>query len=523
MHQLLERFKALFHGYEKAFGVYTVAGPDKDNPAKMTGPRETVTGTITDRDWEGHLNGSGRGLGIIMLLTDDTVRFAAIDVDNYHMDLPALEKRVLALSIPMLLCRTKSGGAHLYLFLAEALPAEYVRTKLSEWVAALNLSNSTEVFPKQSMRAGPTDVGSWINIPYYNSARTLRYCIRNGNPLDLEQFLDLAESNRVTREQMDEHTSEHVSEAAAENSDNDPLYEAPPCLVQIQQRGGFPSGTRNDGMLAVGVYIKKRFPTTWQDKLNQYNELFCRPPLSTDELSSMLRGLARKDYFYRCKQQPIASACQAKLCARRTYGVSGGASPDDLGQVEALAVTGLSFYSHPGESASGLWGIEIGGKRVMVPSRTLFSPRDLLVVLAETHNYAPGALAKLSPAKWTAYLEGPVSKADRFDLTTVSGANSVLWESIIDTLRSMRRVSTHDEFINNPRVAHQSQRVLSFHFQALRRFLGRQPKIEDQQIVSALMANGAKLQKEQGVEYWKIENKLVLNDSMVVMPEKMPI
>ena len=51
-----------------------------------------------------------------------------------------------------------------------------------------------------------------------------------------------------------------------------------------------------------------------------------QPPLGAQEVLTIGKQLKRKDYFYRCNDQPIASHCNSPLCRTRKHGIgaSGG-------------------------------------------------------------------------------------------------------------------------------------------------------------------------------------------------------
>src|SRR4051812_36913328 len=116
----VSRFSALFKGYSLAYGTYVIGKAVAPEPGeKNLGKGKTVTGPITPKVWSSHLNGTGPGLGVIMLQDNDTCRFAVIDVDDYLIDHSVLCAKVDQLNLPLVVCRTKSGGAHLYVFLKE--------------------------------------------------------------------------------------------------------------------------------------------------------------------------------------------------------------------------------------------------------------------------------------------------------------------------------------------------------------------------------------------------------------------
>lgn len=226
--KLTEQFMALFRGYEHAHGQH-ILSKETNEKGKVEGRASTKKGAATERDYSIHLSGAGASLGLIPLMADDTVWFAAIDIDvrSEHAPLRGtvedLEADVRKLELPLVVCRSKSGGAHLYVFCSEPLPAKAVRDSLTRWAAVLGYKGC-EIFPKQDSRSGG-DKGNWINIAYYgvNSEQgTTRYCIRNGKPIrQLEEFVKYAELMRINREGLKEvETSPKAKEIPVGNRNN---------------------------------------------------------------------------------------------------------------------------------------------------------------------------------------------------------------------------------------------------------------------------------------------------------------
>jgi len=115
--------------------------------------------------------------------------------------LVALEKKVRENDLPLSVCRTNSGGAHLYLFGAEPLKAPLVRTALSKWAELLG-HGGCEIFPKQGQLVleedGSRSRGTWLNLCYFNVENTKRYSVEGGKQIPLDYFVDLAESRKIT-------------------------------------------------------------------------------------------------------------------------------------------------------------------------------------------------------------------------------------------------------------------------------------------------------------------------------------
>lgn len=330
---LAARFMARFAGLDRAHGTYEIgAGSRADAKNKIKGQALTKLEPVTEELWAAHLEGRQLGLGVVPIRDDASCTFGAIDVDAYdNLDLPALEAKCLALKLPLIVCRSKSGGAHLYLFASEALTAAQIRTALVEWATALGYPK-VEVFPKQVQMSGQNDVGNWINMPYFDASRTTRYAIHNGKAISAEEFLKLADQRALSRQQL-----EAVAVVPAMG-----LEHGPPCL-QFLAREGFGEGSRNNALFNLGVYCRMRANAepgwlaggeTWENAAQKMNKSFMSPPLNKREVKDVLASLRRKNYFYLCNMPPISSCCNKDLCRQRRFGIGNG-----HGDVEAAATT----------------------------------------------------------------------------------------------------------------------------------------------------------------------------------------
>lgn len=308
MKTLAKEFYARFAGLQRAHGLFTITLKTKK---KTEGQANTKREPPTVELWVEHLEGN-QGLGIIPIRDDGTCVFGALDIDNYGVDLSELEAKVTELGLPLILCRTKSGGAHLYLFTSEPIPCDIVRTKLMNWAIALGYSG-TEIFPKQSRLASERDVGSWINMPYFGDDR---WAMCGAEYMHPEDFLLLAEEASV-----DAATLESTDPPS--NEDDDLLKDAPPCLRSLS-RTGFPEGSRNQGLFSVGVYLRKRFGDDYGEQLDDYNQHFMDPPLGHKEVSTVSRSVGHKKYEYKCNEDPIAAACNRQICNACKYGIGTG-------------------------------------------------------------------------------------------------------------------------------------------------------------------------------------------------------
>jgi hypothetical protein len=345
-----ERFARLFDGLQRVRGSYKL-GNSKREKDKVVGAAKTVKEPITEQHWLNHFAGV-EGLGVVPIRDDQCCMFAAFDVDIYSTDLKKLNAKVLALYPCFVLCRTKSGGAHLYVFFSKPAVASLVRAKFVEIGPALGLATSTEIFPKQK-DLKPTDIGNWINLPYYNTeGPTARYAYdQNNNAIStLDGFCDYAEGLKVTPEEffdLDTYDSEVK------------FGDGPPCLEALHREGITP-GNRNNALFNVGVYFRYKTSDFWKEELVKYNVEELRESVSKNEIVGIIKSLDKQKYFYKCNDQPICNHCKKELCVTKPYGV-GKSETDDL-QFRRLITPPLKI----GKAVSVITGKEISDRELPI-------------------------------------------------------------------------------------------------------------------------------------------------------------
>jgi len=387
------RFRALFSGFTKNYGTYRIRG--RSESGKVDGQAATEEGATTLDLVARHLAGE-QGLGIIPLREDNTVLFGAIDVDDKKMDHAAVVAKIAALGVPATLCRSKSGGGHLYFFFASPLDAATFRRKAALIVSLLGYSKKTEVFPKQSSRKSDIDVGNWINLPYFDVAKTNRFAFGPGGvALSLEDFLNLAESRKVTPDEFEAWEPQTTAEDVVKEI----LDEAPPCLTMIYRKGGAVEGSRNNLMFNVCVYLKKRFGDEWEDHVYAYHTHFIQDPLKITELHALIHSLRKKTYNYQCGQAPICDHCNKRACLEQKFGVGEAGTDEDR-----LELGSLIRYQPPDPMFADevTWRVEINGAPVMVTTTELLSPS---LFNRSAMNQANIHIGNFSQARWSVLIQ----------------------------------------------------------------------------------------------------------------------
>lgn len=304
-----QEFADLFEGYPSAYGTYKDERPNEDTGKhEIKHAAETIRKKITAAHWQRHLEGI-QSLGLMPIREDNTCSWGAIDVDDYTIDHDKLVQTIHELKLPLIVCETKSGGAHVYMFLKEPTDAEVVIAKLTDIAAGLGFGRS-EIFPKQKRVLWERgDLASWINLPYFGDSR--KCVMPDGNYATLSQFISAAQGIQIDPKDL--------HKLVVKNND-ELLKDGPPCL-QYLTKMGFPEGTRNNGLFALAVFARKKWPDRWEEMLDEFNQKFLDPPLPSAEVAIVVKSAQKKTYQYTCNDMPLNAHCNSALCRTRAFGI----------------------------------------------------------------------------------------------------------------------------------------------------------------------------------------------------------
>lgn len=352
MKNLAEELYKLFKGSDIAHGTYIVKG-SRQNDGKKQGTAKVIREPTTVEMWEEHLKG-GTGLGIIPIRSDNTCQWGAIDIDEYDVNHKKLVTVLRENKIPAVVGRTKSGGAHVWIFLSEPIEAEEMQRKMTELSAALGHSGS-EIFPKQTkILIDRGDTGNFLNMPYHSADRTTRYAFDdNGEALTTTEFLVYVKPFIMTPSKFRKLTMSFGTEEGL-------LEDGPPCLQHLCSKG-FGEGSRNNALFNLGVYARMSNEDNWEVTVQRYNMDFLKPPLSHNEVGVVIRQLKKKEYFYKCEDQPIKPFCDKQVCKTRKHGVGPTGIGNDMSSLTKI------------DGDPPIWILNVDGERVELSTNGLTS------------------------------------------------------------------------------------------------------------------------------------------------------
>lgn len=429
----LEAFKKLFKGRTDWYGhrdfssnkCFTAGrrGPDgsflKDERGSNLPPPE-----LCDEDYHKHFN-KVMGLGIIPIQLSGNVNFGVLDIDKDDIDHVELVRRIKDLGLPLHVFVSRSRAAHAFLFIAgEGKPAGLVAKRLGEWAMALGCGGyypTAEVFPKQKELEEKGSVGNFINLPFFNTfakdvkaedAILGKYVTVDGRFVGIHECVE-----KIVP--WDEKSTLPIAVRTVS------FEQGPPCLETLQKTG-MPPGTRNLGLYNVAVYYRKADPENWKDLVQAYNQKYLSEPLTAKDVDTITKSVARKEYQYKCKEDPIHSVCESELCKTRLYGIKTAEErlKDKAARIDIPIERLIKYTTDP-----VTWGMVIGQNIINVSSAELLCYQNLRKYLLDSLTIVPPAL---KADVWEVKLKQLVETAEVVDVSEDSGELKLVNDMIKD-------------------------------------------------------------------------------------------
>ena len=419
------KFKNIFEGLKIAYGQYQKG--DREENGKQKGKAFIVRKQVTDDLWKNHIEGKGPALGIIPITESNNCKWGCIDIDEYNLNHHDLISRIRNLKLPLVVCRSKSGGAHVFLFTKDFVPAIRMQKTLKKMAKSLG-HEGCEIFPKQTeILVERGDTGNFLNLPYYNGTSGLRYALDDdGKAASLESFYSM----------YDKYAQDKLEEIKVEETKVlDAFPDGPPCLNKLAIQG-FGEGARNNALFNIAVYYKQAKPDSWQDELVKANQNYVNPPLSNSEVQQLIKSVSRKGYDkYRCKDAPINAVCQSGLCRTKRFGVG-------YGEEEMPVLGSLTKYT----SKPPQWFLNVNEDRIELKSEQLYSaPLFALACLDQANLVIPVP----KPKDWKQYYLKPLLQSiqEVEPLQSLDPVNEIM-DLLQDWTTNRQNARTLDDIFN---------------------------------------------------------------------------
>ena len=343
--KVAEQLMLLFKGNKNAYGTYQITGTEEIK-GKQKGTAVTISKPPTIDLWLNHVNGK-KGLGIIPITTENKCCWGCIDIDVYPVNHLVILELINKNKLPLVICRSKSNGAHCFIFLQDMVPAKDMRAFLS--AVKINIGYAgVEIYPAQDEVTHQGNRGNWLNMPYFNLDTRTCVDIHKGKLQDLsvEEFLIKVKRSKLSLVEFAKFKDTlctTVNSIDESNMDNN-LKGAPPCL-QVKAKKGIVEGERNNIGYNLAVYAKKRYGVDFEDQARTLIDNYMVPRLLSKEAETIIKSVAKsKEVQYSCKKEPLKSFCNSYVCVNREFGIDGSLMYPKLHNLKKVVTNPVVWY-----------------------------------------------------------------------------------------------------------------------------------------------------------------------------------
>jgi hypothetical protein len=99
-----------------------------------------------------------------------------------------------------------------------------------------------------------------------------------------------------------------------------------------------------------------------------------KPPLQSSEMEALKGSVSKKEYQYKCKQDPIVSFCEPNICSKREFGIGDNTPPPEITEIRKYPSDPPIFF------------VSLDGDSVEVDSSTLHDPEKFSMACMEQIN-----------------------------------------------------------------------------------------------------------------------------------------
>jgi len=494
MDQKVSKFKDIFSGLERAHGVFQPNGKVKEN-GKREGDAWINKKPVEDSLWGRHLEGDWPSLGIIPINEKNECRWVAIDVDEYPIDHANIVKTLKEKNLPFITAISKSGGAHLFLFFKEPISSEIAHNKIKDLASRLGYGGC-ETFPKQPS-LGKEATGNFLNLPYHNGLNfSDRYAFsEQGNALSLDEFLEEVDKKSLTLEEF-----QNLS-LAPKKQVKSPFSDAPFCIeAYLDENKKVQQGSRDNMLFHYSVFAKKKYGESFAEEVQKFHHNYFEEPLAPAQIEKVIRQVEKKDWGYKCNDQPMCAFCNKSKCRVRKYGIG-----------ETNEVSDIDNVFQYGEGLDSFYEMTVNGEHKLVVG---------VQELYEQSKFRMHCLAKISMmppnmrrSDWDQFILSIVSKAVKvkeFEMSPVGRLKNYLTKFIVNQGNAL----SMDDIVNGSCFTSEEEGRVFFRLDQFQEYMRnkRLPAIDENKLGIYLREIGGsstkrKLNGKPGLLVWYVASK----------------
>jgi hypothetical protein len=343
---MIDEFIKIFEGLDRAYGQFK--RNDSRISLKVEGKPWVEHKPLQRNLWENHLRGIGVSLGVFPLTDNGTCKWGAIDIDDESLDYEELLKKIRKLKLPLVMFRSKSGRAHVYMFMKEFTSAEEVKLVMKKFASKLGLADKLDrIYPMQT-ELGKKETGSWLNLPYFNHEEGSRYAYKDDfDAATVEEFFEM--HKQYVQESLDEYLVEEIklpTKKVKHTSLEDLFLPCQQNSLRLNNNKIPTTIGRNDFLLHSYTWAKRA--QTHAKKIEEYkhldskgllkhfNKKYLKEPLPEAEIEKTIFKSEDKEYKYLCSRPNIKKYCEPSACTRHLCGITPDQALELVGAEEAL-------------------------------------------------------------------------------------------------------------------------------------------------------------------------------------------
>ena len=164
-------------------------------------------------------------------------------------------------------------------------------------------------------------------MPYHNGLdQTDRYAFDDkGNVLNLDGFLAEVEKKSLTTEEL---------KKLSLKKEKSEFHDAPYCIeAYLTENGKVQKGSRDNFLFQYAVFAKKKYGESYEDEVHKFHHKYFEEALRPKEIEKIIKQADKKDWGYKCKDQPMCQFCNKSLCRIRKFGIGEDSVITDVGNV----------------------------------------------------------------------------------------------------------------------------------------------------------------------------------------------
>ena len=414
---MVENFIKIFEGYNLARGTFT---RDKSKlPGKAEGKSLVHREEVTKPMWGNHLKGIEPSLGIMPVNENSEAQWGCIDVDDFNLDYEGILQNIRKLELPLIMVRSKSGCAHIFLFIKKFIPAEEIKFVMNAFAAQLGIADKLDrIYPMQTefLQGG---TGSWLNMPYFNLEEGGRYAYKdNMDAATLDEFFGMYE--KYVQEDLDKYLRVKTQEKEKPKEKKIKKPCELPCIKNCKaaNNGKIPKGSRNEFLFHQGVYYSKAHEDisktegtvkTPETLLREFNSNSMVEPLEEKEIIKIGESLEKLEYKYKCKSPQIKKYCDVSKCKTNPAGITPDEAKelitahDILGSINEYGSVPPKFfmYVQVKETTNTLKHVRVEFTGSELKNKTLFMKK-----LHDWGHFPPKVLDQMKPNDFADFIDG---------------------------------------------------------------------------------------------------------------------